>query len=479
VSYQVAFLLGGKKIVPAPKLRLARQAERSADGTVRRRYWTVTVAGEVAAFAGSPDHTGAFWTAAGYPPAPDPAENDASLRVRNLREKLGALGQLFAQEPLLLEVIPGDGSASIRSVLRATQFTFADGPWFNTVEFTLEGEADAVWFGGRELGLGDADQAPEETWGFEPADDVSRSYKLTHTVVASSRKTFAADGTVLQEGWERARDLAAAAAGYDAAFLGAAGFLDASAFSPHNYTRGVQTDKAGGRVTLTETWLCYDPAAAGPTGQTAGRALEEFSTELRYDRESGRSQVTLSGTITGLEERESGTGAVTVGRMANANLRYAAVLPALPALADAAGGGAMNPSFVSSTVGRNALTGVLTYSRTFDDSLAARAGTLSEQVEVELENPTPAFAEFVIPGRAGGPIFQPLDTPTKRAATVTASFVVPVTYSNPTPAWPDFDPFAAVVAAAGLTPSFLVSDRERKDARNGRYSRTTSYVFGG
>lgn len=479
MSYQVSFLLGGKKIIPAPKLRLARQAERSADGTVRRRYWTVTVTGEVAAFAGSPDHTGAFWTASGYPPSPDPAQNDASLRVRNLREKLGALGQLFSEEPLLLEVIPGDGSASIRAVLRSTQFTYADGPWFNTVEFTLEGEADTVYFGDRELGLGDADQAPEETWGLEPADDVSRSYRLTHTVAATSRKVFAADGTVLKEGWERARELAVAAAGYDAGFLGATGFLDLSTFSPFNYTRNVQTDKAGGRVTLTETWLCYDPAAASPTGQTAGKAMEEFSTELRFDRESGRSQVTLSGTITGLEERVGGTGSVTTTRLTNANLRYAEVLLALPALASAAGGGVMNPSFVSSTVGRNLLTGVLTYSRTFDDSVAARAGTLSEQVEVEVENPTPAFAEFVIPGRAGGPIFQSLDTPTKRGATVTANFVVPVTYSSPVPSWPTFDPFATVVEATGMTPSYLVSDRERKDARNGRYSRTTSYVFGG
>lgn len=480
MSYQVAFLLGGKKIIPAPFVRFARQAERSADGKVRRRYWTVAVTGKVAAFAGSPANDGTFWTGSGYPPAEDVASNDPSLRIRNLRNKLGALSALFEQEPLSLEIIPGDGSASIRSVLRQTQFVYAEGNWFDTVDFSLEAEADTVWFGDVEVGLGDDDQTPEEQWSLEPSDETGRAYRLVHTVAAVSRDVLAADGSTTQQGWERAKALCLAKLGFDQTFLTAAGVLDLATFAPHNYTRTVQTDKAGGRVTVTESWLCADPDVAGPTGKTAGRALEDFTVETRYDRESGRTQVTASGTITGLEERNPTTFALVKTRWENAALRYAAIdAPSLLAAAQTLSGVTLNPDPTSVTVGRNKITGVISYSTGYDDSPARTTGVLSEQLEVEFENPTDVFAEFVIPGRTAGPLYQPLLTRGRRAVTVSVSYVVPVTYSSPTPTFPAFDPLAAAISAIGSTPSqmYLVSDRPRLDARNGRYTRQSTFVY--
>lgn len=480
MSYQVTFLLGGHKLIPAPRLRLARSAERSADGTVRRRFWQVTVLGQVAAFAGSPRNDGTFWDGSGYPPDEAAATNDPSLRIRNLRNKLGALAALFEAEPLSLEVIPGDGSASIRSVLRPGQFTYADGPWFNAVDFTLEAEADTVWFGETEVGLGDADQAPEEAWALEPADEFGRAYRLTHTVACTSRKALNPDGSVAKEGWERARDLVEARLGFDQAFLTAAGLLDLDTFRPHNYLRSVQQDKAGGRVAVTETWTCVDPGAAGPTGATAGRALEELTVETRFDRESGRTQASVTVQITGLEERDPVTRELVRTRYANASLRLAAVLGSgLQAVAEGAAGVALNPSVLSSTVGKNAVSGVVTVTRTWDSSPALPDGFLSYEVETELENAADVFAEFVVPGRGAGPLFQPLATRGRKAVTVSASLLVPTGYGQPPPAAPAFDPLPVALRAIGGTPAqlFLVSDRPRFNERRGAYSRSTTYVF--
>lgn len=480
-DYQVAVLLGGKKLIPAPRVRFARTAERSADGTVRRRFWQVTVLGQVAAFSGSPRNDGTFWEGSGYPPAELAVTNAPELRVRNLRNKLGALAALFEQEPLSLEIIPGDGSTSIRSVLRQSQFAYADGQWFNAVDFTLEGEADTVWFGETEVGLGDDDQAPEEAWALEPADETGRAYRLVHTVAAASRKVLAADGSTVQEGHERAKALVVAALGFDSAFLTAAGVLDLGSFQPHNYTRALQTDVAGGRVTCTETWLCVDPGAAGPAGGSAGRALEDLTVESRFDRESGRTQVTATVTVTGLEERHPDTRALVTTRYANALLRAAGYVGdgALSGLAAAESGVTLNPKQLSKTVSRNKVTGVIQVAQAFDDSPAIPDGYLAYETEAELENAADVFGEFVVPGRAAGPLLQPLATVGRRAVTVSASLVVPTAFGQPEPAAPTFNPLPVALAAIGATPSqmFLVSDRVRFSAKRGTYSRTTAYVY--
>lgn len=480
-SYQVAVLVGGKKLIPGPRVRFARSAERSADGTVRRRFWQITITGQVAAFSGSPLNDGTFWEDSGYPPAELAETNAPELRVRNLRNKLGALSGLFEQEPLSLEIIPGDGSTSIRSVMRQAQFTYAEGQWFNVVDFTVEAEADTVWFGGTEIGLRDADQAPEESWALEQADETGRSYRLVHTVSATSRKVLAADGSTTQEGHERARDLVLAALGFESAFLVAAGFLDLAGFAPHNYTRSVQTDVAGGRVTCTETWLCIDPSVAGPSGSTAGRALEDMVVETRSDRDSGRTVVSVSITVTGLEERHPETRALVTTRYANAVLRAAGLIGdgALAGIAAAESGVNVNPKQLSKTISRNKVTGVISVSQTYDDGVSIPEGFLQYDYEVEFENAVDVFGEFVIPGRAAGPLYQPLSTVGRKAVTVSASLLVPTAYGAAEPAVPVFNPLPIALAAIGSTPSqiFLVSDRPRWNPRRGQFSRSTSYIY--
>jgi hypothetical protein len=490
-DYQVAVLYDGKKLIPGPRWALARDVQRSPDGTARQRGWKITLSGEVAAFAGSPRNDGTFWDQSGYPPDETPASNAPELRVRNLRNKLGAIAALFDVEGRWLEIQPGDGSASLKAQVRTAQVKYDPGLWFQTVPFSIECDADKVFFGATEVAsLGQADCVPEESWAVEPVDDTQRAYKLVHSVSAAAKKRFDDDGTVLAQGWEVARDLVlggplsgggASLLGFDQDFLTAAGVLDLTTYRPYDYLRTQQVDEAGGRFAVTETWKCVDPGAAGPTGQTAGKALEDLTVETRYSLDTGLTSVTASGVITGLEERDPATRGLTKTRYDNAAARLAAVTTAVVlAAAQDQSGVALNPTPVSTVVTRNKVTGVIQYATAFDTRVGVTAGYLSESYEASVDLPANVVAEIGVIDRPAGPVLQPTGSTTRRAVTLTASIVLPTAYGQPLPAMPAWDPLPAALEVIGSVPDqiWLVADRVNVwNQRQGRFSRTATFIY--
>lgn len=482
-------MYGGNKIIPGPRVKFARDIQRSADGTARQRGWKVTISGELAAFSGSPKNDGTWWTGSGYPPAENPATNAIELRLRNLRNKMGALAALFEQEGLWFEVQPGDGSAPMKCQLRSSQLTYDQGLWVQVAPYTIEAEADKLFFGSTEIAyLGQANCVPEETWSVEPVDEAQRSYKLLHTVSATAKKRFNTNGTVLAKGWEVARDLVlggtlseggASLLGFDQAFLTAAGVLDLSTFVPFNYVRTQQVDEAAGRFVVSESWLCIDPTVASPTGQTAGKALEDLTVESRYGNDSGYTTVTISGVVTGLEERHNTTRALVKTRWANAAERFAAITNSVAhALAEDHSGFDLNPDPISTTVTQNKITGVIQWSKSFDTRPASTSGYLSEDYEVSIENAADVFAEIGVIARPAGPILQPIGSKTRKAVTVSANIVVRAAFGETLPNMPSYNPLPQAMAVMGSpTQIFVASDRPVWNQRRGRYSRSTTYVY--
>jgi hypothetical protein len=298
------------------------------------------------AFKGSPDKSFAnastnpldwFYTGSYNPPTTVPADPDPSVvtpdhRLARLRDKMAALQAAFDQEGKWFEIQPFDGTASTKFQPTVSEIEFAEGKWFDYVDYTVNMEADCVWFGTVQLcNLTQADNLPEEQWTLEQADEFGRTYKLTHTVSATAKKRFDDDGNLLAEGWEVARDLVTGGAlagtgaenllGFDQTKLTAAGVLDLGDFRPFNHVRSQQIDEAQGKFTVTEIWLCFDPAD-NFGDVTAGNAVEDLQVETRYSNESGLFSVLLSGTITGLEERDPDTREVTTTRYDNAVLRF-------------------------------------------------------------------------------------------------------------------------------------------------------------
>ncbi len=355
-------------------------------------------------------------------------------------------------------------------------------------------DADCVHFGTAEVGdddcaLGQDQNPPEETWSLEQADDIGRTYRLQHTVVGQGKQRFDDDGTVLAEGWEVARDLVLGGSlagetsvtrlGFQSDKLVAVGVLGLTSFLPYNYTRTQNIDEGSGRFTVNEAWLCFDPTSnLGDAG--SGVAIEDLMVDTRYSTDSGMTTVSVSGTVTGLEERDSTTREFEVSRYDNAVLRFADLTGSvILARAQDASGVTLNPAPASTTVGRNKVSGVITYAYEYNTRPALSDGSfLSENYDIAVDNANSVIAELAVMNRPEGPIFQDPNTVTRKVVAVTASIVLRASYGSPLPAPPSIDPLALVaVYLAGATQVFLAGDKENWNERNGRYSRVTSFLY--
>lgn len=505
MAYKVTVAYDNKQLIPAPFITIKPVFQRSGDGSKRTAVWSIQLKGKLTADRGSPDPSidngdddpvlSTFWTSSGYPPGPNSSDTVADKRVARLRDKMAALTKLFKQDGLWFEITPGDSSDPIRFQPRIGEIDFADGMWFNYVDYLIPMEAEVVWFGQTDQTAGDLlqdDNAPEESWGLDPIDQEGRHYKLTHTVTAVGRKRYNEDGSgsVAAEGWEVAKDLilgtglvtnGASKLGFQSQFLAAAGVLDLSSHQPYNYVRTQQADVAGGKFAVIESWFCMDPSET-VSGQTAGKAFEEITVETRGSLE-GYTVVSVNGTITGVEERNSTTYALATTRWTNASLRADAVLGSptvAQTLAETYTGVTLNPTPVSTTVSRNKITGVVQFSTQFDTRPAnSDSSYLTESYTVTFDNPANIVAEIGVVQRPTGPILQPVGSKTRSAVTVEASITKRAQYGTALPSPPAPDMQALALAAIGTVPSqfYLIADRPVWNDRQGRYSRTSTFLY--
>lgn len=483
----------GNAIIPAPQVGFKRVIIRTPEGTARQHGWQVKIVGELVLWKGSPDETGTFFTDSGYPDDTAP-ENATEAHILDIfKKKMGAMTDLFDQDGLLL-IQPQNGGAPIKAYLTNTSIDFPPGKWTRVVPYSIEAEAQNIVFG-TETGTDPGSQSqlnnpPEESWSLEQSDEVGRQYKLVHTLSSSAKKRLNDDGDVTAEGWEVALDLiiggplagdgAVNKLGYDSQFLIADNVLDLDNFQPYNYTRTQQTDKANGRITIVESWLCYDPTVSSPTGQTTGKAIEDLNIDLKYSLDDGLNTITLSGVVIGLEERNNETRVLIKDRWTNANERFATITyPVLFALAESLSGVTLNPSVLSSTIGKNRVTGVIQYNVTYNNRIGTSSPSfLSEIVEVEF-NSGDLFAEIPAMNRStSGPILQDMNSSTRKTASVTINILVSTQYGS-TPTIPTVSPLTIFLNALGSVPSqlFVINDAPRWIPSQGRYTRTTNYIY--
>lgn len=494
----------GKAIIPAPLVSMDRVWQRSADGTARQRGYKIVLSGKLHAFKGSPDHTGTFWTQTGYPPdAPANLVSETS-RLALLRDKLDALIALFDTPGQWLEIQPYDNSAPIKCRPRVQNIRYDQGAWFEVVNYQIELEADIVWFGTYQPGddpgkMGQLDNPPEESWSLEMADEVGRTYRLTHSVAVAAKQRATDTGTGTIPGWKVARALvlgpddpdnptlagtgSASTLGFHRDQLTQAGILNLADYEPFNYVRSTQTDEAAGSFRVSESWLCYNPTAPSPTGQTDGKALEDCYVDSRYSNDTGRWTVTVNGTVTGFEERDPQTRELIRSRWDNAALRFNPIIntPSVPlTIAQEHSGKNLNPVVLSSSVVRNKISGVIQWSVTYDTRIAITEGYLAETYEAQLELAADVFAQIGVVGSGDdGPVLQDIGSKTAKAITVSASILLPTGYGQPLPVMPNWNPLAAAISIIGVPRQiFCQSDRVTLwNQREGRYSRTATYVY--
>jgi hypothetical protein len=418
-------IYNGKRLIPCPFITLNKTFERLDDGTLIGTMWQGTIRGKILSHMGSPNRNGSFWIFGGFPP------DD----VVDVEEKLGAIFRkqeairsLFSEDGYLLEFQSLDGSAPMKCNPRITGITFEEGDWFTVCNYSITFDADIIYVNGGILGE-DLNtyfiKSGGETWQIETNEDQVediglRTYRLTHEVQAQGKRIFNPDGTISMPAWHRAKEYVVARLGFDPLILSGSSVKDLpDYYNGYNHVRSESIDENGGSYSVTETWLL-----------SSGTAIEDFSISCSETLESSLTLVTIDGTITGLESRNSNMG-LTISKYSGALLKFDSVSGTIYSRACNYSGKNLNYKPLQSTFTRSPNAGSLTYSYQYDDRPSNLIGnSLSEVFSVQDSFDNDVIAIIPVPGRAKGPILQDIGTKTERIRNVNVEIVMPIPSGN-------------------------------------------------
>lgn len=261
----------------------------------------------------------------------------------------------------------------------------------------------------------------EETWEVTVPDNPARYYLVdcTGTLGAAARNrdvvevshTVSAKGYnccvsgVFTNGWESAKEWVLDRIGYTSQILtdisGAFYFAPAD-FTTYNHSRTVSVNKGGGDFAVSERWTVL-----GNSGVPA--CLEDFSVNVETDNTTRFTNVSINGTITGLESRNSHFE-ITKTKFQAAEECWDEISPILYNRVNciASPSCILRTTPTRSSVGKNPTAGVITYSYNYDSKPQFVAGSLSEQISVSDTLASEQVVQIPILGRRSGPIIYPL-----------------------------------------------------------------------
>lgn len=495
----------GNRIIPAPFVNVNKTYQKTGDGELLGSLFTLTLTGTIVAFKGSPDSAGVFYTGSLYPPdartEPTNLETiDGDARLAAILRKQEAIRELFSEEGHSLEFQSFNGDAPMKCNPRIVSITFAEGIWFNTAAYTIICEADVVSFQG--VALGEDNQFSEfifsanENWSIETdegspeGEGLPRTYRMSHSLNAVGKRFYDETGSLEKPAWEQARDWVNPRLGFDNSFLSSSGVRDiniefgAPAYNEYNHIRSENIDENGGTYSVVETWLL-----------ASGIATEDFSISTRDGFDIGTTNVSIEGSIVGLEERDVNLQ-LTVTKYANALTQFSTASGlALGRAENFSGITNLNVIPISNTVARNPITGNISYSFEFDDRPSnCIAGARSETISISNNFGVDVFAAVSVLGRAVGPVLQ--DIGTKQALTrglnielamdVTDTTCDPVTLlftNNPRLQSPTAAQIQTFVDAANpanqesASQVFVNQQQENWEPLTGRYSYNVEWTY--
>lgn len=469
-------LYDGKKIIPAPMVTISRNFEKSADGTIRGTLFNIALTGTMVAFNGSPTSSGTFWTQSGSPPSESiPADE----RLKSLLKKQEALRRLFSNEGRQFEIQPLDGSAPTKCNPRIGELVFeGDDPtqvsWYDQVRWTLNLETDCL-FGpllpSGEFGCSRKINELTEDWSIE-FNDTPDTFRLTHNISAVGKRFYDETGTLTQPAWQNARDAVLPLLGIDVDRIRASGVLnnDPSTFSGFNHVRSENVGVTTGGYSVVETWMV-----------ASGEALEDYTVTTQSNTDDGVNRVSIEGTITGLETRDPSSFAVTRSKWDAARDMWVYVQTQLFSRAVLFGDAPVSGLPAQSSVGKNPVTGVITYSYEYDDGIGnCVSGAISESINVIDNFAGDVFASIPVLGRTAGPVLQDIGTVTETSRQLSVELVMSgvntCDYTIAILSKPDISTLIATVKPVA-SQVFKQSDQESWDWKSGRYTRNITWVY--
>jgi hypothetical protein len=467
-----------KKIIPAPFITIKKSTDRTPAGKKKRVVYNVTASSKIVSYKGSPNSSGVFWTAAGYPSDETVA---ADSRLASLRNKEGALCSLFCNDGKWFEIQPFDGSAPIKFQPRVADVNFEEGPWFDTVPYSINMETDTIWFGDIVCcSASGVDPSVEETWNIEQTDENGRIYRLTHSVSATVVDRFDDLGHP-QKGWQLAKDLVVTKLGVDNNNVYQADVLNISGYNTYNHARAINQNEADGTYGVTETWLVFNPnMVVDSFGGSGIPAIEDYTVNIRTSAQDSKITVGVEGTIQGLFLRNEAFQFSTT-KWASASAKWDAVYPNLLSRAQTLSTVLLNPQPVSTQLGKNPTTGLITYSVEYDNRCTYNIpGAQTVTMKISNTNPADVFAEIPVLARPAGPILQGIGSTTKRERTVSVDAKFPTaTYGNCALAPVNSISIAELILiyAPAAVQVFVSRDEENWSPDTGTYSRSISFVY--
>ncbi len=412
------------RLIPSPFIQLEKVYERTQDGTLVGITWRGNIIGKIISFKGSPNSSGVFHQLGGYPADQNLSD---SQQLASIIRKQEAIRSLFSIEGKSLEIQSEDGSAPMKMNPKITSITFPDGLWYYTADYNIAFETPIIYVNGTALGEDTFNQYlsdKSETWQIETEETpesedsyLQKTYRLTHNVSAVGKRVYDNNGTLVKESWVQAREWVKTRLGFDfnldiySAQSGSVMYLP-DYYQGYNFVRTENIGKTEGNYAVSETWLL-----------TSGTALENFTVETRTSAEDGKTNVSINGTITGLDVRtESG---VITSKYTNAISKFTSVSGTLLSRAQLYAGVTLNPYPLTTSVAKNPVDGVITYSSDYNNRPSNMIpGTASEVISINDNLGTDVVAIVPVVGRALGPVLQSIGTSRERRRTLNIEIVM-------------------------------------------------------
>lgn len=484
-------IVDNKRLIPAPFVSIEKVYDKLGNGEIIGSRFVIVLNGQLVAHKGSPTSSGTFWDQSGYPP-----DESISIdsRLSSILNKQAAIRNLFSREGIQVEIQSDDGSQPVRFNPRINKVSVPDGPWHTLAPYSIELEADRL-FPHNE----DADTLPSgyfissasENWSLETDEtpeglNLPRTYRVTHSVTAQGKRSYNELGELDSQPWENARAFVLSRLGLDNLFISSSGVNNLpSYYGGYNHVRSEQIDELGGTFSVTETWIL-----------TSGTAIEDFTINKVSSIQDPITRVTIEGTITGLEQRDSNMNLIT-SKYSNALTKWSEVESDLLLRAQSYSGVTLNVTPNSTTYGANPIAGTINYSYEYNNRPSnVLPGSLSENITITEQGYSQKFAAIGVLGRVRGPVLQDLSTSDQISRTLNIDAVYPVTQldvssyatiQNTLLRNPRLNPTTSavienIIAAVnpknqGATKSFKGQPSENWNPAAGTYNYNVTYVY--
>lgn len=500
---------GGYNIKPVPLVQIQRQNAQVGNRKEHLGYtFTMTLNGTI---------------------TPYPADGGLIVTDGLIEE----IRQAFNRDGKLLEIKCGLTTVmQIYPRIKGISFNESNNNWVNTVPYTIELEYDedydtdpenptdippfiedyteewsCEFITDKKYFVWDLSTVVDQQAGYDYASVDSNNpweARVTHTITAKGKQSWTGPGATgtCVDAVDNAMSFLTGVwndAGYDhynwgAGLCGWNNLIshsgDGEAFDHYRTHTVNETD---GTVTLTESWLVL----GRNSGLAPRRISEDFTVEVRESIENGLVNISIQGTIQGVEERDYGTTCdletpVTKSAYKNAEDAWAViqdrVFPRAQLIYEQEFARILNPKATTKSVGHNPSRGTITYSLEFNDRPCAFiTGALSENFTIVDNNPSDVFAKLPVLGRAAGPVLQEISTVTEAIREVTieavmnpptgCSSITDLDLNKPTNNVENLLCDFETQLTSAYDQVFKNSDTENWNPLSGRYSRTVSWTY--